>query len=57
MADDEMMKPEEANLAIERASAKSSNVQRMRERLQKLAQDDDKGLQILADAIRRMLRQ
>lgn len=57
MADDDVMKPEEAQLAIAKASQMKPQVQAMRDRLRKMADDDEKGVQILADAIRRFLRQ
>ena len=57
MADDDRMKPEEANLAIARAAAQQPRVQQVREKLQKLAADEERGLQVLAAAIKRMLRE
>ncbi|MGQ9368071.1 hypothetical protein [Azospirillum sp. ST 5-10] len=55
MADDDM-KPEEASLAIDRATAKSSGVQRVRAKIQEMA-TEEKGLEVLATVIRRMLRE
>ncbi len=56
MADDEIMKPEEAQLAIAQAAMRKPQVQVVREQLQKLA-EDEKGLPILASAIRNLLHQ
>lgn len=57
MADDEIMKPEEAHLAIAQAAMRKPQVQVVREQLQKLAEDEEKGLPILASAIRNLLHQ
>jgi polysaccharide deacetylase 2 family uncharacterized protein YibQ len=57
MADDEFMKPEEAEKAIARAMTKTPQVTAVRNKLQKLVEDDDKGLQMLASAIRRLLHE
>lgn len=57
MADDEIMKPEEAQLAIAQAAMRKPQIQAVREKLQKLAEDEEKGLQILASAIRNLLHQ
>ena len=57
MADDEILKPEEAQLAIAQAAMRKPQVQVVREKLQKLAEDEEKGLPILASAIRNLLHQ
>lgn len=57
MAKDDYMKPEEAQLAIAQASQRKPQVQAIREKLQKLAADEEKGLQVLASAIRNLLHQ
>ncbi|MDW7553081.1 MULTISPECIES: hypothetical protein [Azospirillum] len=51
------MKPEEAQLAIAKAAQMKPQVQAMRDRLRKMADDEEKGVQILANAIRRFLHQ
>ncbi|UKJ77288.1 hypothetical protein [Azospirillum brasilense] len=56
MADNDM-KPEEAQLAIAKAAQMKPQVQAMRDRLRKMADDEEKGVQILASAIRRLLHQ
>lgn len=56
MADNDM-KPEEAQLAIAKAAQMKPQVQAVRDRLRKMADDDEKGVQILASAIRRLLHQ
>lgn len=58
MAEDKEYTAEEAHLAIERAAATKPHMQRAREKLDKLVNsDDDRGMQMLANAIRRMLRE
>ncbi|HEY0838498.1 MAG TPA: hypothetical protein VGE72_31615 [Azospirillum sp.] len=57
MADDDFMKPEDAEKAISRAMTKTPQVSAVRTKLQKMVDDDDKGLQMLAAAIRRMLHE
>ncbi|CCD03286.1 hypothetical protein FBZ85_12654 [Azospirillum brasilense] len=56
MADNDM-KPEEAQLAIAKAAQMKPQVQAVRDRLRKMADDEEKGVQILASAIRRLLHQ
>lgn len=56
MAKDDM-KPDEAQLAIAKAAQMKPQVQAMRDRLRKMADDEERGVQILASAIRRLLRQ
>ncbi|MGY0780798.1 hypothetical protein ACW7BJ_24380 [Azospirillum argentinense] len=56
MADNDM-KPEEAQLAIAKAAQMKPQVQAMRDRLRKMADDEERGVQILASAIRRFLHQ
>jgi len=58
MADkDTDLTPEDAQRAIAKAAEKRPQVAVMRERLQKLAGDEERGLQLLAAAIKRMLRE
>jgi hypothetical protein len=57
MADDEIMKPEDAQLAIAKASQQRPKVQLMRDKLRQLAEDEERGLPILASAIRNLLHQ
>lgn len=57
MAEDEVMKPEEAQMAIARAVQRKPQVQAVRERLQRLAEDESQGLPVLAAAIRKLMRQ
>ncbi|WP_448208357.1 hypothetical protein [Azospirillum sp. sgz302134] len=57
MANDDVMKPEEAQLAIAKAAQAKPQVQMMRDRLRKLAEDEEKGAQILVSAIRNLLHQ
>ncbi|MBK4722928.1 hypothetical protein JJL56_29140 [Azospirillum sp. YIM DDC1] len=56
MAKDDM-KPDEAQLAIAKAAQMKPQVQAMRDRLRKMADDEERGVQILASAIRRLLHQ
>lgn len=56
MADDNMT-PEEAHLAIAKAAQQQPKVQAMRDCLRKMAEDEEKGLQVLASAIRKLLHQ
>ncbi|TWA80522.1 hypothetical protein FBY14_1252 [Azospirillum brasilense] len=56
MADNDM-KPEEAQLAIAKAAQMKPQVQAMRDRLRKMADDEERGVQVLASAIRRLLHQ
>lgn len=56
-ADPDHISPEEASLAIERAAAKRPQIAVAREKLSKLAGDDERGLRMLAEAIRRMMRE
>lgn len=55
--DDDFMKPEDAEKAIARAMTKTPQVSAVRTKLQKLVEDDEKGLRMLASAIRRMLHE
>lgn len=55
--DDAIMRPEDAQLAIARAAQRKPQIQAVREKLQKLADDEDRGLKILASAIRNLLHQ
>lgn len=57
MADNDIMKPEDAQLAIAKASQQRPKVQLMRDKLRQLAEDEEKGLPILASAIRNLLHQ
>ena len=57
MSDEKKMTSEEANLAITEASRRQPKVQAVREKLQKLAEDEDKGLKMLASAIRTLMHQ
>lgn len=57
MADDDNMTPEEAQVAIAKAAQRQPKVQAMRDRLRKMAEDEEKGLQVLASAIRNLLHQ
>ncbi|MCW2242640.1 hypothetical protein [Azospirillum canadense] len=57
MADDKGMTPEEAQLAIAKAAQRQPKVQAVRDRLRKMAEDEEKGLQVLASAIRKLLHQ
>lgn len=57
MADDDIMKPEDAQVAIAKASQQRPKVQLMRDKLRQLAEDEEKGLPILASAIRNLLHQ
>lgn len=57
MADDEIMKPEDAQVAIAKASQQRPKVQLMRDKLRQLAEDEERGLPILASAIRNLLHQ
>ena len=57
MADDDIMKPEDAQLAIAKASQQRPKVQLMRDKLRQLAEDEERGLPILASAIRNLLHQ
>lgn len=56
-ADPDHISPEEASLAIDRAAAKRPQIAVAREKLSKLAGDDERGLRMLAEAIRRMMRE
>lgn len=51
------MTPEAAHLAIERASQRTPAVAAVRAKLNKLASDDNKGIEMLANAIKRLLRE
>lgn len=55
--DDDTFDAEQAHLAIARAAEIKPHLARAREKLNKLAGDDDRGIQMLAEAIRRMMRQ
>jgi hypothetical protein len=58
MSDDEKnLSAEEAHLAISQAAMRQPKVQRVRDQLQKLASDDEKGAQMLVAAIRKLLHQ
>ncbi len=57
MAKDDVVKPEEAQLAIAKAAQMKPQIQAMRDRLRKMADDEENGARILADAIRRFLHQ
>ncbi len=57
MADNDIMKPEDAQVAIAKASQQRPKVQLMRDKLRQLAADEEKGLPILASAIRNLLHQ
>lgn len=57
MAGDDHMTPEEAQLAIAKAAQRQPKVQAVRDRLRKMAEDEEKGLQVLASAIRKLLHQ
>ncbi|WP_207462400.1 hypothetical protein [Azospirillum sp. SYSU D00513] len=57
MSDEKKMTAEEAHLAITEASKRKPQVQAVREKLQKLAEDEDKGLQMIASAIRTLMQQ
>ena len=54
MADDDHLTPAEAHRAIVRASQRTPQVSAVRERIQKMTADE-KGLEMLAQAIRRLL--
>ena len=54
MADDDHLTPEDAHRAITRASQRTPQVSAVRDRIQKMA-TDEKGLEMLAQAIRRLL--
>ncbi len=56
MADDEILKPEDAHKAIVRASQRTPQVSAARERIRKMT-TEDKGLEMLAQAIRRLLHE
>lgn len=56
MADNDYLRPEEAELAIEKASALNPKVKRARDRIAQIMGEDGRGAEILAQAIRRMLR-
>ncbi len=56
MADDEKMTPEDAQRAIARASQRAPQVSAVRTRMQQMAAED-KGLEMLAQAIRRLLHE
>ncbi|NYZ17876.1 hypothetical protein HL658_35495 [Azospirillum sp. RWY-5-1] len=55
--DPDHISAEEASLAIDRAAAKRPQIAVAREKLSKLAGDDERGLRMLAEAIRRMMRE
>lgn len=57
VADSDHFTAEEASLAIDRAAAKRPQIAVAREKLSKLAGDDERGLRMLAEAIRRMMRE
>jgi hypothetical protein len=56
-AESDHFSAEEASLAIDRAAAKRPQIAVAREKLSKLAGDDERGLRLLAEAIRRMMRE
>ena len=56
MADDDYMSPEDAQRAIVRAAQRTPKVAAVRERIEKMT-TEDKGLQMLAQAIRRLLHE
>ena len=56
MADDEILKPEDARKAIARASQRTPRMSAAHERIQKMT-TEDKGLEMLAQAIRRLLHE
>ena len=59
MADDELMSRDEIELAIQRASEKTPKIRLAREKIDRAVGgiDSEKGMQLLAEAIRRMMRQ
>ncbi|HYG85238.1 MAG TPA: hypothetical protein VD978_03185 [Azospirillum sp.] len=57
MADDEHLTPEDAQRAIERASRQTPTVSAARDKLLEMAENEENGLRLLAEAIRRMLRE
>ena len=57
MAKDDVANPETTQLAIAKAAQMKPQVQAMRDRLRKMAEDEQNGARILADAIRRFLHQ
>jgi len=56
MADDDYMSPEDAQRAIARASKRTPQVSAVHDRIQKMT-GDEKGLQMLAQAIKRLLHE
>lgn len=57
MTEDERISPEDARRAIERASQKKPQLSAARDKLLSMAENEERGLQLLAEAIRRMLRE
>lgn len=57
MSEDEYLRPEDAELAIARASAVDPKVQRARDRIARIIGEDERGVEMMAQAIRRMLRE
>jgi hypothetical protein len=57
MSDEKNLTADEAHRAITEASRRRPQVQLVREQLQKMVKDEEKGLYLLASAIRTLLRQ
>lgn len=55
--DKDHMTAEEAQMAIEEAANRRPQLYAIREKLQKMASDEERGLQILAEGIRKLLHQ